>query len=159
MSNTALIIRPADSPQIHVLEVDGLRRRYVQRGEGSYYLSTNNHPSCDELELLASDGRRGCLKAWDQHYWEIYQKNDGSVEVHACRPTLQETIRGDLHGRWSSTITLGTVGRWPLRSALRIARMLATCNPIHGIQLAEPFEVRGIAKIETEIPVIFAWED
>lgn len=83
---TALILRPSHIPSPRVLEVDGPRRKYVQRGEGSYYLNTNNHFMVDDLYLNAE---QNCpyfippiteeLYAW----WEIYKMHDGTIEVHA----------------------------------------------------------------------------
>ena len=156
MSTTALIIRPSTAPKIWVLEVDGPRHKYVQRGEGSYYLETSNWPSCDELELRASDGRRGRLRDWDQPYWEIYQQNDGNIDVHACRPTTQEVMRGDLHGRWGSVIHLGkNPTRKQLRYALGLARILGRCIPTVGIVI-NPAMMLFFESIDTELPVLVA---
>lgn len=41
---TAIIPRPSDAPKLWVLELDGHRQKYVQRGEGRYYLNTNQPP-------------------------------------------------------------------------------------------------------------------
>jgi len=151
---TALILRPDDKPQPWVLEVDGPRRKYVQRGEGSYYLGTTNHPDCFNLQHRFDDGRRGgVLTAWDQPYWEIYQQYDGRIEVHACRPTIQEVRRGDMHGYWGSVIKLGIrPRRGVLRVALQLARVLAKCLPTVGFTI-EPSVVYQILRIETLIPV------
>ena len=106
---TAIIPRPADAPPIRVLECDGpfFRRHPVQRGEGCYYLATSNHPPCDEIGL--KDWYRtpetNILKDFDQPCWELYQRLDGTVTIHACRPSAREVRAGDLHGRWDSDPT------------------------------------------------------
>jgi hypothetical protein len=151
MTTTALILRPADSPKLWVLEVDGPRRRFTQRGEGSYYLATCNHPICDPISSLHDYGPDERLKDWDRPYWEIYQHLDGNIEVTANRPTIQETMRGDLHGRWGSSI-FPKPNRTSMRIALRIARRLARCNPMEGITI-QWYEASHLERIETDIPV------
>lgn len=149
----ALIIRPASNPPIHVLEVDGPRRSgRLQRGEGSYYLSTCNHPICDPIGHydIPPDSR---LKDWCQPSWEIYQLHDGTIKIHACRPTHQEAMRGDLHGRWGSVITIRQgPTRLSLRYGLRLARVLCKCIPTEGIFLSDYWRL-FVAEIETDIPI------
>ena len=151
MSNTALIIRPVTAPPIHVLECDGIRRRYVQRGEGSYYLATDNHPLCNDIDGRLWDGLRSHLRDWDQPHWELIQNHDGTVEIHACRPTLQEAMRGDLFGQWGSVIHLGKQPTSEqLRIGLHIARKLVKCNPLEGCLITFDF-THFIEAIVTDI--------
>lgn len=156
-----LIIRPKSNPPVRVLEVDGPRfPGPVQRGEGSYYLSTDNHPICDPYLRcdVALDSR---LKDWNSPWWEIYQHNDGSITIHACRPTHQETMRGDLHGRWGSIITIRPHPRKStLKQGLRLARLLCKCLPLESqaLYLSRHWEV-FISKIETDIPIYFREEE
>ena len=151
MSTTALILRPPTAPKLWVLEVDGPRRKYVQRGEGSYYLSTDNQPMIPSLishEEPAHDPR---LKDWPDATWEIVQNLDGSFEVLANRPTEEEVYEGDLHGELGSTIKISWPFRFVLRNALRIARLLCKADPVKGIRLTER-ELVGIIVIESDIP-------
>ncbi len=153
---TAPIIRPAESPKLWVLEVDGPRRKYCQRGEGYYYLATDNQPQCGTLTQYAEfagaltlDPR---LCEWGDPHWEIYQNHDGSIEVHACRPTTQEVTDGDLHGALGSVIKIVWPCRPILRNALRLARRLCKADPSAGILVSER-DLVGIVVIETNIPV------
>lgn len=153
---TALIIRPAESPKIWVLEVDGPRQKYVQRGEGYYYLATDNQPLCDictQYEEFAGEltlDPRLC--EWGDPHWEIYQMHDGRIEVHACRPTMDEAADGDLHGALGSVIKITWPCRPILRNALRLARRLCKADPSEGILVSER-DLVGIVVIETNIPV------
>jgi hypothetical protein len=150
--NTSLILRPKDAPKIHVLEVDGPRRRYaLDRSEGSYRLSTDNHP-IDTLDYAQQecDPR---IKHWNEPSWEIYQLHDGSVEIHANRPTRQEMMRGDLHGRWGSVIHLGkNPSRFRIRIGLQLARSLCRVLPQHGFTINKHVPLY-VDSIETEIPI------
>ncbi len=143
--STALILRPATSPRIHVLEVDG--RRHNSREDGYYRLATDNHPNCYLRDQLP-DPR---LKDWEQPHWEILQHHNGRVEITSNRPTIQEVMRGDLHGRWGSSI-FPKSHRFAFKIALRIARRLCRCNPIEGITL-QWHEAAHLWKIQTDIPV------
>lgn len=151
--NTSLILRPKDAPKIHVLEVDGPRDRQTERrSQGRYRIATDNHPIIDRIGHydMPPDSR---LKDWDQPSWEIYQLHDGSVEIHACRPTHQETMRGDLHGRWGSVIHLRkSPNRQNIRVALQLARILCRCIPTIGFTI-NPTVMFDVEWIETEIPV------
>jgi hypothetical protein len=150
---TALILRDPKTPPVHVLEEDGTTWKHRLRYAGSYYLTTSNSPSCDDFELKDSNGRRGCLRDWCQPHWEIYQMPDGDVKVHACRPTYQEVIRGELFGRWGSVINLGKQPtRESLRLALHLARLLCRCIPTEGISIAWD-SLLFFGPIETEIPI------
>lgn len=158
---TTIIIRPAESPKLWVLEVDGPRHKYYQRGEGYYYLATDNQPQCDSLTQFAElagfftlDPR---LCEWGDPHWEIYQKHDGSIEVHACRPTTQEVTDGDLHGALGSVIKIVWPCRPILRNALRLARRLCKADPIRGLIVAERHLV-GIVVIESNIDV-YMWRN
>lgn len=148
---STIIIRPSHMPPVRVLEVDGPRGRFVERGEGSYYLATNNHPVCDPISSFDGYAPDSRLKDWDRPFWEIYQLNDGAVQVHACRPSIQEAMRGDLHGAWGSIITPKSHRR-AMRIALRIARRLCTCNPMEGIRV-DWRELAHLWRIESDIPV------
>jgi len=153
---TALILRPADSPKLWVLEVDGPRRKYVQRDEGYYYLNTNNHPMVDHLtrnmELAGHDVTDSRFKDWCEPCWEIYQMHDGRIEVHACRPSAEEAMEGDLNGELGSIIKIVWPCRPVLRNALRLARRLCKADPRVGILVSER-DLVGIVVIETNIPV------
>lgn len=151
MSTTALILRPPTAPKIRVLEVDGPARKYVQRGEGYYYLSTDNQPmetSLISVEIPHPDPR---FKDWPDATWEIVQYNDGRIEVLSNRPTEEEIYEGDLHGDLGSTIKVSWPCRWVMRSALRIARLLCKVDPSKGIYLTER-DLIGITAIESNIP-------
>jgi len=151
--NTSLILRPKDAPKIHVLEVDGPRRRYATNSSSLCdHVQTDNHPICTDWPWATPqpDPR---LKHWDEPHWEIYQYKDGSVQIHACRPTRQEMMRGDLHGRWGSVIALGQhPTRYQIRLALQLARLLCRCIPTIGFWI-NPSVMFHIRSIETEIPV------
>jgi hypothetical protein len=153
---TAIIPRPADAPPIRVLEVDGpfYRRRPVQRGEGSYYLHTSNHPPCDDLTLGRDEFVDWKIfKDWDEPCWEIYIYDCGSVQVHASRPTPEEAADGDLHGALGSEIRLRTrPDRRDLRNALRLSRMLCKCDPVRGLDVDQD-DLVGITAIYSAIPV------
>jgi hypothetical protein len=152
---TAIIPRPADAPPIRVLECDGpyYRRHPVQRGEGCYYLATSNHPPCDEIGLTAyyREDISGRFKDFDEPCWELYQRLDGTVTIHACRPSASEIRAGDMHGRWGSVIILRAPTREAIRNGLRIARRLCQCSR-KGVVLTSR-HLGGIALIETNIPV------
>jgi hypothetical protein len=152
MQTTALIIRPPDAKPVRVLEVDGPRHGTHPDDRLYYRLSTSNHPPADWLASGFYAEPPLYLHDWNDPYWEIYQHADGSVHVHACRPTLDETIEGDLHGSLGSVIKLRFVNRSSLKKALRIARMLCSCAPEIGIELLES-EVVGLAEIETDLPL------
>lgn len=158
---TALIIRPAESPKLWVLEVDGQRQKYVQRGEGCYYLQTDNHPMVDGLtqnmEMAGYDVSDPRFKTWDQPHWEIYQQLDGRIEVHACRPTDEEAAEGDLHGSLGSVIKIAWPCRPILRNALRLARRLCKADPIRGVIVAER-DLVGIVVIQSDIDV-YMWRE
>lgn len=150
--NTALIIRPADAPSIHVLECDGPRRKYAPT-RGNYRLATDNQPPSDYSSWNAGYPLDPRLKDWGEPHWEVYQLHDGSVEIHACRPTNQEALRGDLHGRWGSVIHLGrNPSRDQLRLGLQLARLLCKCLPTIGFCVS-PNVMFHIQRIETNIPV------
>jgi hypothetical protein len=151
--STALILRPNDAPEIHVLECDGPRQKHVQRDEGFYRLATDNQPLIGSLishEAPAHDPR---LKDWPDATWEIVQHHDGRIEVLANRPTEEEIYDGDLHGDLGSTIKISWPCRLVLRNALRIARLLCKADTVKGIQLSER-DLIGITVIETNIPCI-----
>ena len=153
MQNTYPIIpRPASIPPVRVLEIDGPRRKHVQRGEGFYYLATDNHPPITDFMQPGSEDH-DCQRfaAWWEPNWEIYQMNDGSVEIHACRPSKREVIDGDLHGEWGSVIRLARPSREAIRHGLRLARRLTRCRT-DGV-LVNHRHLSGIAAIETNIPV------
>lgn len=147
----SIIVRPCDSPPVRVLEVDGPPRKYVQRGEGAYYLHTSNWPICGTFPGERHSAPDARLKDWDRPYWEVYQHNDGSIEIASCRPTIQEVIRGDLHGKWGSLI-YPKPNRTGFRIALRIARRLCQCNPMEGITI-QWYEAAHLWRIETDLPV------
>ena len=157
MQSTALIIRPPTAPEIRVLECDGPKHKYVQRGEGSYYLQTNNQPPCDDISLRVDSFFDPRLKDWGEPHWEIYQNHDGSIEIHACRPTAQEIRKGDLHGRWGSVIKIAWPCRPIFRNALRLARRLCQVDPIRGAIISDK-DLVGIVVIESEIDV-YRWRD
>lgn len=152
---TAIIPRPADAPPIRVLEVDGpfYRRHPVQRGEGSYYLATDNHPPCDDIGLSAyyREDLSDRFKDFDKPYWELYQQLDGTVTIRACRPSAREIRAGDMHGRWGSVIILQAPTREAVRHGLRLARRLCRCSK-NGVVLNRR-HLGGIALIETNIPI------
>lgn len=153
MSTTALIIRPADAPSIHVLECDGPRKKFTQSRYGHYRLFTDNQPTCETAYCdfgYVPDSR---LKNWGEPYWQIHQLHDGSVEIHACRPTHQEAMRGDLHGRWGSVIHLGhQPTRDQIRIGLQLARILCRCIPTAGFCIS-PKLIFFVRRIETLIPI------
>jgi hypothetical protein len=154
--NTALIIRPKDAPKIHVLEVDGPRRRYATNSSSLCdHVQTNNQPICTDWPWATPqpDPR---LKHWDEPHWEIYQYKDGSVQIHACRPTRQEMMRGDLHGRWGSVIHLRKNPRRPsIQIGLSLARMLCKCLPNVALHICDHVALH-VDSIETEIPLRLA---
>ena len=154
--STSLIIRNPSAPSPRVLEIDGPRRRYTQRGEGSYYLSTSNTPPCDDVFLngfyQGEDPADPRLKEWGEPHWEIYQKNDGSVEVHACRPNESEIYEGDLPGALGSVIKLTSPTEWAVRNGLRLARRLLRADPEDGVVISYR-ELVGIITIESDLPV------
>jgi hypothetical protein len=155
---TALIIRPAVAPKIYVLECDGPRQKHHVRGEGFYRLSTDNHQRCNQTFYPQDDQPYDhALRDWDEPHWEIYQNHDGSIEVHSCRPTVQEVTRGDLHGSLGSVIRIAWPCRPFLRNALRLARRLCKADPIYGCIMAEK-DLIGIVAIESAIPV-YKWRD
>jgi hypothetical protein len=155
---TALILRPADSPKLWVLEVDGPRRKYTQRGEGSYYLSTDNQPVIDPVaNYMCHEFDPRLREDFGEPHWEIYQNNDGSVHVHACRPTDEEMIEGDLHGALGSIIKIAWPCRPILRNALRLARLLCKADPIRGLIVAER-DLVGIVVIQSDIDV-YMWRE
>jgi hypothetical protein len=156
----ALILRPKDTPVIRVLEVDGPRQKYHRRGEGFYYLATNNHQRVEGSFYWFDQPPEPHLKGHDEPCWEIIQNHDRTIEIHANRPTIQEVYRGDLHGRWGSVIKLnghgaGFFGHIGMRVALRIARMLCQCIPTQGITVRRHW-LTPIALIETDIPISLA---
>lgn len=151
--NSSIILRDPAAPPIHVLELDGPRQKYVQRGEGAYYLETSNLPvliSPLSLGEPATDDPR--LTDWESPHWEIYQMHDGGIEIHACRPTESEIHEGDLHGALGSVIKVSWPCRPILRNALRLARRLMKADPMVGISVTRRHLV-GIVVIETDIPV------
>jgi hypothetical protein len=133
--------------------VDGPRRKFVQRGEGSYYLSTDNLPCFPPFALAVEepppDPR---LKGDFEACWEIVQYNDGRVEILANRPTLAEIMDGDLFGALGTSITLPQVSRHRLKMALRVARKLCQCDPTKGISITFS-EYAYIGIIYSNIPV------
>jgi hypothetical protein len=132
---------------VRVLEVDGPKQPYVQRGEGAYYLLTNNRPLLDGSDL---DER---LKDWEEPHWEIIQNHDGTIEIHACRPTEAEVRDGDLLGDQGSVIHLHQGTRYSIAIGRRLARKLCRIWPSHYnlfISLETMFFIR---KIETNLPV------
>ncbi len=153
---TALILRPPDAPKIWVLEVDGPRHQHRLRETGYYRLATNNQPPCDFTSWNAGYPLDPRLKDWGEPHWEVYQLHDGSVEIHACRPTHQEMLRGDLHGRWGAVIRLGNnPKRRAIRRALQIARVCCRCIPTLGFAVPGA-TVLDFDSIETEIPILIA---
>lgn len=146
----AIIIRPSDSPPVRVLEVDGPRHKYFRRDEGCYYLQTSNMPVCCQITNPSGDPDVR-LKPWGAPFWGIVQRHDGSIYISAGRPTHQEAMRGDLHGRWGSLIYPKT-SRTAFAIALRIARRLCKCNPMEGITL-HWYEAAHLWRIETDLPV------
>jgi hypothetical protein len=154
---TAIILRQANAKPIRVLEVDGpsypRRTHPVQRGEGSYYLRTSNHPPCHDSWWLRVDDAPDLsrFKDWGDPCWELYQMLDGTVVIHSCRPSKRETIAGDLHGRWGSVIVLSSPTREAIRNGLRLARRLCLCSK-RGVVINRR-HLGGIAKIESNIPI------
>lgn len=150
---TALILRPKDAPKIHVLEVDGPRRRYATAASCLCdHIQTDNYPICTDWPWATP--QPDCrLKDWSEPHWKIFQYKDGSVEIHAHRPTHQETMRGDLHGRWGSVIHLGVKPRRiDIRIGLQLARVLCRCIPTIGFSI--PIRVAlQVDYIETDIPI------
>ncbi len=150
---TALILRPKENPPVRVLELDGPKKRYVQRGEGSYYLCTDNQPlhSIMPLAEYPPDPR---LTDWASPHWEIYQQHDGSIEVHACRPTEEEIMEGETHGALGSVIRLLVVSKINIRAALQLARILCKCSPDGVPYYRSSFRIAlNNAVIETNIPI------
>lgn len=159
MQTTSIIIRPSNSKPIRVLEVDGPRRKYVQRGEGSYYLNTNNHPLVNQLsqnmEMAGHNVYDPRFKDWSSPNWDIYQMADGSIEIHANRPSYQESMRGDLHGKWGTIIVLRNSSRWAIKNGLWMARLFLRCIPTEGIKVRD-IHLLWFREIHTDIP-ISAW--
>jgi hypothetical protein len=153
MTAYPIILSPSNIPPVRVLEVDGPRRKFVQRGEGSYYLATDNHPPCDDLWCPGTgpvDLTR--YKDWSEPCWSIYQHNDGRIEITADRPSIEEVIEGDLHGSNGSSIILRVRTREAVRNGLRVARRLCRCSA-EGIRLNR-HQLNGIAEIESSIPIL-----
>lgn len=154
--NTSLILRPKDAPKIHVLEVDGPRRRYATSCSSLCdHIQTDNQPICTDWPWAdpQPDSR---LKNWGEPHWEIYHYKDGSVQIHACRPTRQEMMRGDLHGRWGSVIHLGKNPHRPaIRIGLSVARLLSKCLPDVPLRLCDHVALH-VVSIETQIPIALA---
>jgi hypothetical protein len=134
--------------------VDGPRRKFVQRGEGQFYLKTDNQPPCDEISLRAHNWSDPRIKDWCEPFWSIYQNIDGSIEIHSCRPTTEEVIEGDLLGDLGSVIKIASPSRISMRNALRLARRLCQCDPDRGITLDDDDQLVGITSIESNIPVL-----
>lgn len=151
MSNTARILRPATAPKIHVLEVDGPRRKFSFEGEGDYRLSTDNQPIFTSLISSETPRHDPRLKDWPDATWEIIQYHDGRVEVLANRPTEDEIHEGDLHGQLGSVIKVSWPCRFIMRKALRLARLLCVCHPTTGIHLTDR-DLIGITVIQSRIP-------
>jgi hypothetical protein len=147
-----IILRPTCMPLIHVLECDGPRHKDHRRGEGFYRLCTDNHQRCNETFFPQDQPYDPALVDWSEPCWEIYQNHDGSIEVHACRPTLREIMQGDMHGTYGSVIKISWPCRPILRNALRLARRLCKADPIRGLIVSER-DLVGIVVIETDIPV------
>lgn len=123
---------------------------------GTYHRHTSNWPPvgnliCEHFRQWPLDP---ALKDWDQPHWDIYQNHDGSVEVHACRPTDAETREGDLLGALGSIITVhaNSRTRTSLRTALRIARVLCNCDPAAGAIL-HYLDYLNVKSIETDLPL------
>jgi hypothetical protein len=150
--STALISRPQTAPPIRVLEVDGPRQKYCQRGDGHYYLTTDNQPMMPSLLSLEEPAPDPRLTGDWQEGWEIAMHHDGRVEIYANRPNLDEVSEGDLHGLLGSIITLPHVSRHSLKLALRVARKLCRCDPQKGIRITFG-EYAAIGQIHSNIPV------
>lgn len=146
---TALVLRDKTTPPVRVLEVDGPRfKGPVQRGEGQYYLATDNQPQCEpnnQNEYLPH------LAEWGDPYWEIYLYQSGWVNITANRPTDSEIGDGDMHGSLGSTIIIDKPDRTAIRNGLRIARRLAKC-PADGCVLNWR-DLTGIREIQTDLDV------
>lgn len=147
-----IIPRPAFMQPVRILEVDGPRRKHVRRGEGYYYLATDNHPPITDFMNPGSEPvDLNRFKDWSEPCWSIYQHQDGTVEITADRPSLDEAAEGDLHGHHGSSVILRRPTREAIRNGLRVARRLCRCST-DGIVLNRR-QLNGIAKIETLIPI------
>jgi hypothetical protein len=154
--NTALILRPKSAPPIRVLEVDGPRRKHYERGEGSYYLATDNQPRIVGLDCIhigrEPDPDPALNQSWGEPHWAIYQRHDGTMEVHSCRPNFREIMAGDLHGKLGSVIRLRVKNKPTLRNALHVARTLLHCAPRKPVLFPE--WVTLALEIESPVPVV-----
>ena len=150
--NYSLMIRPKESPPVRVLEVDGPKRKYVQRGEGYYYLATDNLPISQEYMRFGCNEPDERLVDWDEPHWEIYKNHDGSVEIHACRPTYEEICSGDTLGEFGSIIRLRFAARHTVNFGRWVARLPTKCDPCKGILIPE-FVMCCFTGIESDIPI------
>jgi hypothetical protein len=147
-----IIPRPSYMAPVRVLEVDGPRRKYVQRGEGSYYLATDNHPHITDFMHPGTEPvDLNRFKDWSEPCWSIYQYHDGTVKITADRPSPDEAAEGDLHGQHGSSIILRSRTREAIRNGLRVARRLCRCST-DGIFLNR-HHLNGIVEITTLIPI------
>ena len=155
MTTYPIIPRPSNMPPVPVLEVDGPRHKLVERGEGDYFLATDNHPPCKDFWIPGAepvDLTR--FKDWSEPCWSIYQHHDGRIEITADRPSIEEAIEGDLHGSNGSSIILRVRTREAVRNGLRVARRLCRCSA-DGIRLNR-HQLNGIAEIESSIPILIS---
>ena len=140
MQSTALILHPTANPI-----------------PGTYRRNTNNYPLVGKhgSEIYVTDWPLpSYFKDWGSPHWEIYLNHDGSIFVHACRPTDEECQEGDLLGALGSIIEIRrsrNFVRTSLRSALRIARILSTCDPDKAV--LDHVDVLCVGDIETNIPI------
>jgi hypothetical protein len=153
---TAIIPRPPEKPPIRVLECDGPRHKHFNLGEGYYYLATDNQPRIVGLDCIHigrdPDPDPALNQSWDEPHWEIYQLHEGTIEVHACRPSFREIMDGDLHGRIGSVIRLRVNNKPTMRNALHVARTLLHCDPRKPVLFPE--WVTLALDIEAPVPII-----
>jgi hypothetical protein len=155
--STAIIPRDPTTPSPRVLEVDGPRFRHLRRSERPYYLTTDNQPCLPVSDLSVFEAvfdPRLCEDSGEP-YWELCQLHDGTHEFHACRPSHQEAMDGDLHGALGSVIKFHPPSRQAYLYAFSLARKLAKCHPKRGI-LISPYCPHGTnITINSPIPIAF----